>query len=54
MLPAHIVAKVVFKMSKGTTRKVYKDARTGHFISKQEAKTRPDTTYSQTIKIAKK
>ncbi len=41
-------------MSKGTTKIVYKDARTGHFISKQEAKSHPATTYGQTVKIPKK
>jgi hypothetical protein len=41
-------------MKKSKTRKVNKDAGNGQFVSNEEAKRRPKTTYSQTVPIGKR
>jgi hypothetical protein len=46
--------KEVIQMASNTTRKVGKDAKTGYFISVEEAQRRKATAYVQTIKVPKK
>lgn len=36
------------------TRKIYRDAKTGRFITKEEVAKRPNTTVTETIKNTKK
>lgn len=39
---------------KSTTRKVYRDAGTGRFVSEKEAEKNPKTTVSDTVPTGKK
>lgn len=41
-------------MAKKGSRKVVRDARTGRFVKKGEAKRRPSTTITETIKTPRK
>lgn len=40
--------------SKGRTKKLYRSAKTGHFVKKGYVKKHPDTTLTETVKIGKR
>ena len=42
------------RRKKGPTRKIHRDAITGHFVTEEYAKKHPKTTVTETIKIPNK